>query len=307
MSSPSPQTPSPPATNAPVNCSNWRVRLYRILFETEGEFGARAFDIMLVVAILASVVIVMLDSVKSIADEHGELLHGLEWGFTVLFTLEYAARLIAVRKKRRYIFSFLGIIDLLAILPTYLDLLFPGARFATIIRVIRVLRVFRILKLMRYLGEARSLRRALVASRYRIAVFLICIMTLVVVLGSLMYLIEGGPDKVFSSIPVAVYWAVVTLTTVGFGDITPETAVGQFMAAIIMLMGYGLIAVPTGIVSVELAQAAHDQGKTATPAWETDRVCASCRSGGHDVDASFCKTCGGTIVDVEAKGNRPEE
>ena len=167
-----------------------------------------------------------------------------------------------------------------------------------------VLRVFRILKLFRYLGEARALGRALAASRYRIIVFLISVVTLVVVLGSLMYLIEG-PAAGFTSIPVAVYWAVVTLTTVGFGDITPATAVGQFLAAIIMLMGYGLIAVPTGIVSVELAQAAHNAGLTATAPWETDRVCAGCRTGGHDQDARFCKTCGGTVVDVEPNGDGP--
>lgn len=281
--------PSNRARNGPT----WRGELYDILFETD-TLPARIFDVALIVTILASVLVVMLDSVESIVDRHRFALHFAEWVFTVLFTLEYAARLASVQSKRRYALSFFGIIDLLAIIPTYLSVLLPGTRFLVIIRVLRVLRVFRVLKLVRYLGEARTLGRALAASRFRIIVFLITVLTLTVILGSFMYLIEGA-DAGFTSIPVAVYWAVVTLTTVGFGDITPNTAAGQMLAALIMLLGYGLIAVPTGIVSVELAQAAHRGGG---PPGISDRVCSGCRSGGHDVDARFCKTCGGTVVDV---------
>ena len=282
-------TPSNRARNGPP----WRGQLYDILFETDTLWG-RIFDIALIVIILGSVLVVMLDSVASIAGTHKGLLEGLEWAFTILFTFEYAARLASVQSKRRYALSFFGIIDLLAIIPTYLSVLLPGTRFLVIIRVLRVLRVFRVLKLVRYLGEARTLARALAASRYRIIVFLITVLVLVVILGSFMYLIEG-PAAGFTSIPVAVYWAVVTLTTVGFGDITPNTAAGQILASVIMLLGYGLIAVPTGIVSVELAQAVH-RGRAQPGA--LDRVCSGCRTGGHDADARFCKTCGGTVVDV---------
>ncbi len=283
-------TPSNRLRNGPP----WRGQLYDILFETDVHVGARVFDILLIVTILASVLVVMLDSVEWIEARHGLALYVLEWVFTILFTVEYAARLASVQSKRRYALSFFGIVDLLSIIPTYLSLILYDTRFLVIIRVLRVLRVFRVLKLVRFLGEARVLTRALAASRFRIIVFLITVVTLVVVLGSFMYLIEG-PAAGFTSIPVAVYWAVVTLTTVGFGDITPVTAVGQFLAAMIMLLGYGLIAVPTGIVSVELAHAAHS---TRGQVGVRGRVCSGCRSGGHDEDARFCKTCGGTVVDV---------
>ena len=285
-------TPSNRVRNGPP----WRGQLYDILFETD-TLPARIFDVALIVTILASVLVVMLDSVESIMDRHGLALRLAEWVFTVLFTFEYAARLASVQSKRRYALSFFGIVDLLSIIPTYVSVLLPGTRFLVIIRVMRVLRVFRVLKLVRYLGEARTLGRALAASRFRIIVFLITVLTLTVIFGSFMYLIEG-PAAGFTSIPVAVYWAVVTLTTVGFGDITPHTAIGQFLAAIIMLLGYGLIAVPTGIVSVELAQAA--QVGRGFPVI-SNRVCSGCRSAGHDADARFCKTCGGTVVDVGAE------
>lgn len=276
----------------------WRGQLYNILFETDTRSG-RVFDVVLMVAILASVLVVMLDSVESIMLRHGLLLLAAEWVFTVLFTLEYAGRLASVESKRRYALSFFGIVDLLAIIPTYLSLLLPGTRFLVIIRVLRVLRVFRVLKLVRYLGEARTLARAMAASRYRIIVFLITVLTMVVILGSFMYLIEG-PDAGFTSIPVSVYWAVVTLTTVGFGDITPNTPVGQLLAVIIMLLGYGMIAVPTGIVSVEMVYAARAAGRTGVvpPGTAGDMVCSSCRAAEHDPDARFCKTCGGTVIEI---------
>ena len=281
------------------NGPGWRGQLYHILFETDTA-GGRAFDIVLIVAILASVLVVMLDSVGSIVERHGFLLRTAEWLFTVLFTLEYAGRLASVQSKRRYALSFFGIIDLLAIIPTYLSLLLPGTRFLVIIRVLRVLRVFRVLKLVRFLGEARTLARAMAASRYRIIVFLITVLTLVVILGSFMYLIESTrPGSDFTSIPASVYWAVVTLTTVGFGDITPQTTTGQLLAVIIMLMGYGMIAVPTGIVSVEMMYAARAAGRGGVaPSAAGDMVCSSCRTADHDHDARFCKTCGGTVIEI---------
>ena len=282
------------AKNGPA----WRGQLYDILFETDTR-SARAFDIVLIVAILASVLVVMLDSVESIMLRHGLLLLAAEWVFTVLFTLEYAGRLASVESKRRYALSFFGIIDLLAIIPTYLSLLLPGTRYLAIIRVLRVLRVFRVLKLVRYLGEARTLARAMAASRFRIIVFLVTVLTLVVILGSFMYLIEGA-DAGFTSIPVSVYWAVVTLTTVGFGDITPNTPVGQLLAVVIMLLGYGMIAVPTGIVSVEMVYAARAAGRSGAMVRGAtgDMVCSSCRTADHDHDARFCKACGGTVIEV---------
>ncbi len=268
-----------------------------MLFGADTNGAAQAFDVALILTILASVLVVMLDSVAPIRNEYGPLLHFLEWVFTILFTLEYAARLTAVRSRRRYALSFFGIIDLLSIIPTYISLILPGSQVLVSIRVMRVLRVFRVLKLVRYLGEARTLARALAASRYRIIVFLITVLTLVVVLGSIMYLIEGEPAG-FTSIPAAVYWAVVTLTTVGFGDITPHTAMGQFLASLIMLMGYGIIAVPTGIVSVELAYAAHRAGTQGVVSETMDHVCTACRAAGHDSDARFCKKCGGTVIEI---------
>ena len=285
-----------PVGNRPRNGPPWRGRLFDILFETD-TLPAKVFDLILILAILASVVVVMLDSVDAIVERHHFLLHSLEWGFTILFTIEYAARLASVQSKRRYALSFFGIVDLVSIFPTYASLFLPGTRFLAIIRVLRVLRVFRILKLVRYLGEARTLTRALAASRFRIIVFLVTVVTLVVILGSMMYLIEGSRAG-FTSIPVSVYWAVVTLTTVGFGDITPQTTVGQFLASIIMLMGYGLIAVPTGIVSVELAHAARAIEGRVHPPGARELVCLECRSRAHDQDARFCKSCGGTVIAV---------
>ncbi len=286
-----------PGSNHPRNGPEWRIRLFQVLFEADTHGPAKAFDIVLIATILASVVVVMLDSVESIVTRHGFLLHFLEWVFTILFTVEYAARMVSVASKRRYALSFFGLVDLLSIIPTYLSLFLPGSQMLAIVRVLRVLRVFRVLKLVRYMGEARILARAMAASRYRIVVFLITVMTLVVILGSFMYLIEG-PEAGFTSIPVAVYWAVVTLTTVGFGDITPATPVGQALASLIMLMGYGMIAVPTGIVSVELAYAAQAAGAPEGTPGTADNVCSACRTGGHDNDARFCKKCGGTVIAI---------
>ena len=274
----------------------WRVRLYDVVFDSEDP-AARAFDVGLILAILLSVLVVMLDSVESIASRHHDLLAVVEWFFTILFTVEYVARLVAVRSKRRYALSFFGIIDLASIAPTYLSLILPGTQYFAAIRVLRVLRVFRVLKLVQYIGEANVLSRAVVASRHRITVFLIAVVALVVVLGSLMYLVEGA-DAGFTSIPTAVYWAVVTLTTVGFGDITPITPAGKLLASVIMLMGYGLIAVPTGIFSAELAQASREQAsRPSAPVREAPgaSMCKACGAGGHEPDASYCRRCGAPL------------
>ncbi len=294
------------ATNRALGGPEWRGRLHHILFETNDR-ASTAFDVALILAILASVAVVLLDSVETVVERHGVLLHSLEWAFTVLFTIEYALRLAVVESKRRYAFSFFGIVDLLSIVPTYLSLLMPDSRFLAIIRVVRVLRVFHVLKLMRYLGEAQVLGRAIATSRYRIAVFLFAVMTMVVILGSFMYLIEGA-DAGFTSIPVSVYWAVVTLTTVGFGDITPATTLGRFVASLIMLLGYGMIAVPTGIVSVGMAQAAQDARNVGPAAPRATgfrsgtkrRVCSECDSEERDPDARFCKRCAGAIVERDS-------
>ncbi len=207
---------------------------------------------VLILAILASVVAIMLESVASIRASHGHLLRTLEWVFTVAFTVEYVLRLWCVSRSLRYARSFLGVVDLLAILPTWLSLVVPGGQVLTVVRILRVLRVFRILKLAQYVGEARVLVLALRAARFKITVFVFTVLTIVVIVGALMYLVEG-PASGFTSIPAGVYWAVVTLTTVGFGDITPQTPLGQTLATVVMIMGYGIIAVPTGIVTAEIA------------------------------------------------------
>jgi voltage-gated potassium channel len=243
----------------------------------------KAFDVALLVAIILSVLAVMLESVSTIRGEYGGLLYGVEWFFTVLFTIEYILRLISVLRPYRYALSFFGVIDLLAVLPTYLSLFLTGAQMLLVIRILRLLRLFRIFKLTRYLGEAQQLRAALRASRYKISVFLLAVLSIVVVVGALMYLIEG-PERGFTSIPRSVYWAIVTMTTVGYGDIAPSSILGQTVAAILMILGYGIIAVPTGIVSVSLAQASRST---------TDhRCCPGCGVEGHEDIANFCRNCG---------------
>jgi voltage-gated potassium channel len=237
------------------------------------------------VAILVSIAAVMLESVAAIRSEHGDALRALEWAITVVFTVEYVLRLLAVDRPGRYVRSFLGVVDLLAILPTYLALVVPEAHTLLVIRSLRLLRVFRILKLAQFLGEAHQLQQALRASRRKITVFLGTIATIVVIVGTLMYVIEGE-EHGFTSIPVSMYWAVVTMTTVGYGDIAPRTALGQLVAALLMILGYGIIAVPTGIVTVELAHAGRAVSRQACPA---------CGAEGHDVDAVHCKFCGALL------------
>jgi len=260
----------------------WREILFEIIFEADTPAG-KWFDIVLIISILLSVITVMLDSVGSIRAKYGEFLYAAEWFFTILFTVEYVFRLLCVGKPIRYAVSFFGIVDLLAILPTYMSLLFFGSRYLLVVRVLRVLRIFRVLKLGHHTKEAIVLREALYASRRKIIVFLFVVLTLVVIIGSLMYVIEEEEDG-FTSIPRSVYWAVVTLTTVGYGDISPKSGTGQFLAAIVMILGYSIIAVPTGIVTVELSRAYTE--KTSSQA------CPNCSAEGHDRDAQYCKFCG---------------
>ena len=261
----------------------WQRKLHEIIFEADTRAG-KAFDIALIVSILASVTVVMLDSVNGIRIRHGDTLYALEWFFTILFSIEYLLRLACVGAPWRYATSFFGVVDLLAVLPTYFSLLLPGSQYLLVIRLLRVLRLFRVLKLVQYLGEARAMMRALRASRRKITVFLIAVLTLVVIFGSIMYLIEGEANG-FTSIPRSVYWAIVTLTTVGYGDISPKTGLGQAIAAIIMILGYSLIVVPTGIVSTEMVAVA-----AKTPV--STQACPHCGAEGHDHDAVFCKYCG---------------
>jgi voltage-gated potassium channel len=265
-----------------------RRRAYEIVFGHATRAG-RLFDIGLIIAIIASVSAVVLESVAGVREAHGALLRQLEWGFTILFTVEYILRLWCVSRAFRYARSFFGIVDLLAVAPTYIAVLVPGGQVLAVVRILRVLRVFRILKLGQYVGEARLLGTALRASRVKITVFIFTVVTLVVVLGSVIYLVEGRqPESGFTSIPIAMYWAVVTLTTVGYGDVAPVTPLGQTLAAIIMVLGYGIIAVPTGIVSVELAQASRDI--------EESLACPECDLVTHQPDAVFCRRCGTELV-----------
>jgi len=262
-----------------------RKKLYAIIFESDTPAG-KLFDVALIASILVSVLAIMLDSVRSIREVYGTYLNGIEWFFTILFTIEYVLRLFSIGRPVRYAISFFGVVDLLSILPTYLSIFFPGGRYLLSIRVLRILRIFRVLKLVKYLTEAHMLSQALRASRRKITVFLLVVLTLVIIFGSLMYVIEGERNG-FTSIPRSIYWAVVTLTTVGYGDISPKTNLGQIVAAVIMILGYGIIAVPTGIVTVELAQSAKDRLSA--------RVCPHCSGEGHDDDAVHCKYCGGLL------------
>jgi len=259
--------------------------IHEIIFEADTPAG-KAFDVALMVLIILSVVAVMLESTTSIEVRYGSLLRTFEWVVTIIFTIEYVLRLYCVGKPARYARSFFGIVDLLAILPTYLSVIIPGAQSLLVIRALRLLRVFRVLKLAHFVGEASELRAALRASARKIIVFLGAVLTIVVIVGSLMYLIEGEENG-FTSIPVSIYWAIVTMTTVGYGDIAPQTALGKILASAIMIMGYGIIAVPTGIVSVELAGVTRRKIST--------QACPECGAGGHDGDAVHCKYCGGKI------------
>lgn len=277
-----------------------RHRLFEVVFHADDPAG-RVFDIALIVAILTSVAVVMLESVAPIEAEYARELLAVEWFFTALFTAEYVLRLSIIQRPTRYARSFFGVVDLLAVLPTYISLIVPGAQVLLTVRILRALRVFRVLKLANYLDEAEQLRRALAASRRKILVFIFVILTLVTVMGSMMYLIEGGENG-FTSIPQSVYWAVVTLSTVGYGDLTPVTPLGKALSVVIIVLGYGIIAVPTGIVTVELGreqQAAQAREMAAAVSRKVTvqlAECPQCGLGEHDADARHCKWCGEEIV-----------
>lgn len=266
---------------------SFRKRLFIIIFGTDTPAG-KAFDVVLLIAILLSIVVVMLESVKSLERQLGEWFRILEWVLTIAFTLEYITRIYITDHKARYILSFYGLIDLLSILPTYLSLIFTGTQYLLVIRALRLLRVFRILKLGRFVGEGEQLNRALRASRHKITVFFGSVVTLVMILGTIMYLVEGGENG-FTSIPRSVYWAIVTLTTVGYGDIAPQTILGQTIASFVMILGYAIIAVPTGIVTVELGK---ERNRTSI------KQCPDCGVIGHDSDALFCKHCGHNLDEI---------
>lgn len=266
----------------------WRHHVHEIIFEADTKAG-KAFDISLLILIFLSIVLVMLESIAPINAVYGTLFKQLEWAFTILFTLEYGFRLISVYRPSRYIFSFFGIIDLLSILPSYLELVFGGMSYLMAVRAMRLIRVFRIFKLAKFLDEGNSLLAALRASRAKITVFLTFIIMMVIVIGSVMYFVEGGADSGFTSIPRSIYWAIVTLTTVGYGDIAPATPVGQFLAAIVMILGYGVLAVPTGIVSAEMVREGDKKASITT------QVCQVCLREGHDMDAKHCKYCGSLL------------
>ncbi len=263
----------------------WRASVYEVIFEAHTPLG-RGFDVLLLVAIVLSVAAVVLESVESVRRDHGDLLLATEWIFTALFSLEYLLRLSCVRRPSRYALSFFGVVDLLAILPTYLGIFFGGAQTLLVVRAFRLVRVFRVFKLSRYVGEAQTLVKALRAARPKITVFLVAVLAIVLLMGALMYLIEG-PSNGFSSIPRGLYWAVVTLTTVGYGDIAPQTAAGQAVASFVMILGYGIIAVPTGIVTAEIVHAEKFQSGAVT--------CPACGTETRHNDALYCRRCGGCL------------
>lgn len=260
-----------------------RHRLYEVIFESETRWG-KAFDVSLLVTIVASVILVILESVASIREQWGTWLHVAEWIVTAGFTIEYALRLYCVRSPAKYARSFFGVVDLISILPAYLELFVEGTHFLMIVRVLRLLRVFRIFKLAHFLQEGDILLAAVKASRPKVTVFLTAVCTSAVVMGTLMYLVEGEQNG-FTSIPRGIYWAIVTLTTVGYGDVTPHTPVGHVIATIVMVLGYGVLAVPTGIFSVELTHASREKMRHA-------RHCEACGHAEADVEANFCNRCG---------------
>lgn len=264
------------------NSKDWRDKLYKIIFESDTPAG-RYFDIALIFFIMCSCLVVLMDSVKSIHLAYGSALYALEWFFTIAFAIEYILRILCVEKRIRYIKSFFGVIDLLAILPTIISLLFPSVQYLMIIRILRLLRLFRIFKMVRYVQESSILKKALAASRPKITIFMFTILFVITIVGALMYIVEGE-EHGFTSIPESMYWAVITVTTVGYGDITPHTSVGKFIASFLMIIAYGILAVPTGIFSYELAKVS--KGTTET------KKCPNCLSEGHSMDAIYCSKCG---------------
>lgn len=269
-----------------ASATGWRHRLHGLIYESNTPAG-KAFDVALLILIFASIAVVMLDSVEEYNRSFGNVLYILEWIFTILFTIEYILRLVSIRKPLLYATSFLGIIDLLSIIPTYLSVFYIGAQSLLVIRALRLLRVFRIFRLHHFLTEMRFLGIAIRNSLKKISIFMLIVLTIVVILGSVMYLVEGR-QRGFNSIPNSIYWAIVTITTVGYGDVSPETPFGKFIASLIMLTGYSIIAVPTGILTTEIALASRSKG-------HHNEVCPNCGREGHDADAHYCKHCGSLL------------
>ncbi|MGF1559758.1 MAG: ion transporter [Flavobacteriaceae bacterium] len=273
----------------------WKDKVHEIIYEADTPMG-KWFDIILIIVILISVLLVMLESVNEINAKYHAILLPLEWLVTIFFTIEYILRVISIRKPFKYVFSFYGIIDFISTIPLYLSYIFAGSQVLLTFRIFRMLRVFRILKLVKFMGEASQLQQALKASRAKIAIFIYVVIILSVIMGTVMYLVEGN-DSGFTSIPRSIYWTIVTLTTVGYGDIAPQTDIGQFIASIIMIVGYGIIAVPTGIVTVEFAKQGkgedlNDQGKVVHI---NTQACPSCSAEGHRDDATHCYNCGSIL------------
>lgn len=270
----------------------WRQTLYTVIFEADTKLGRR-FDLALIVVIILSLAVIMADSVNELSSRYGPVFRALEWTFTVLFTIEYVLRLICVRHRWRYALSFYGIVDLLAVLPTYAALLAPDLAFLIGVRTLRLLRIFRVFKLASFVDEYIMLGRALRASARKILVFLSVVLAIVLVMGTVMYVVEG-PATGFKSIPAAVYWAITTLSTVGFGDITPQTGLGRFIASVMMLLGWGVLAVPTGIVTLELGLAQRSMRRQITT-----RTCPQCLTEGLDAEANYCQKCGARLPDYQ--------
>ncbi|WP_370226144.1 ion transporter [Mesoflavibacter sp.] len=279
--------------------NNWKEKLHEIIYEADTPAG-KLFDIILLLLIITSIILVMLESVEEFAAKYIDFLNAAEWVITILFTIEYIARITVVSQPKKYIFSFYGVVDLLSTIPKYLSFFILGSHSLIAFRALRLMRVFRILKLARYVGESNNLIKALRASRAKIAVFVFFVLIVCVILGAVMYIVESGQDSGFTSIPRSVYWAIVTLTTVGYGDIAPATALGQLISSIIMIIGYGVIAIPTGIVSVEYSKNYKEDTQTVKkPTVKQIRTntqtCSNCLETDHDNDANFCKTCGNNL------------
>ena len=272
--------------NSELKKITWKQRLHEIIYEADTKEG-KLFDVILLIAIIASIVLVMLESVESFDTKYHTYLDISEWVITILFSIEYILRLISIKKPFKYIFSFYGIIDLLSTIPKYLSFIFVGSHHLAALRALRLLRVFRILKLTRYVGASNTLLVALKASRAKIAVFLFFVVIVCIILGTIMYMIEGEENG-FTSIPRSVYWAIVTLTTVGFGDIAPQTPFGQLIASVIMILGYGIIAIPTGIVSAEISKKTNNTDSNT-------QSCPNCLKEAHKDDAEFCYHCGSIL------------
>ncbi len=264
----------------------WRVKLHDMIYESNTVAG-KTFDICLLVLILGSILVVMLDSIDSYHKKYGDVFKLLEWIFTAIFTLEYILRLISIKQPLKYVFSFLGIIDLLAVVPSYLSIVVAGAQSLLVLRALRLLRIFRIFKLSHFLTEMEFLKASVLTSVKKISIFMLVVLTLVIILGSIMYLVENGENG-FNSIPESIYWGIVTITTVGYGDISPVTPLGKFIASFMMFIGYGIIAVPTGIITTDIALAVRKKK-------HGHENCPGCGMEGHDSDAKFCKFCGSAL------------